>query len=87
MNAILWWAAAIVSCVVMFKAWRNLIVTRRLRAKGSTYASLFWFSAALAVPVATFMLVPAVGPWIWLLVALATNGLLMMGVNGLRSRH
>jgi hypothetical protein len=33
------------------------------------------------------MLVPAAGPWIWLLVALATNGLLMMGLDSLLSRH
>jgi len=87
MNAIMWWGAAIVSCIIMFKAWQNLIATRRLSTKRAVYAPLFWFSLALAVPVATFMLVPAAGPWIWLLVALATNGLLMMGLDSLLSRH
>jgi hypothetical protein len=87
MNAIMWWGAATVSCIVMFKAWQNLIATRRLRAKRAIYASLFWFASALSVPVAPFLLVPAVGPWIWLLAALATNGLLMMGLDGLLSRR
>jgi hypothetical protein len=87
MNAIMWWGAATVSCIVMFKAWQNLIATRRLRAKRAIYASLFWFASALSVPVATFLLVPAAGPWIWLLAALATNGLLMMGLDGLLSRR
>jgi hypothetical protein len=87
MNAIMWWGAATLSCIVMFKAWQNLIVARRLRAKRAVYASLFWFASALAVPVATFMLVPAAGPWVWLLTAVATNGLLMMGLDSLLSRH
>ena len=87
MNAIMWCAAAIVLCIVMSKAWQNLIATRRLRTKRTIYACLFWLSAALAVPVATFILVPAAGLWIWLLAALATNGLLMMGVDGLLSRR
>jgi hypothetical protein len=87
MNAILWWGAATVLCIVKFKAWQNLIATRRFWPKHAIYTSLFWFAAALAVPVATFMLVPAAGPWIWLLVALAMNGLLMMGADSLLSRH
>ena len=88
MNAIMWWGAAIVSCIVMFKAWQNLIATPRLSAKrAALFSTLFWFASALAVPLATFMLVPAAGLWIWLLVALATNGVLMMGVDGLLSRR
>lgn len=87
MNAILWWGAATVSCIVMFKAWQNLIDTRSVRAKRAIYPSLLWFASALGVPVATYILVPAAGPWIWLFAAWAMNGLLMMGVDSLPSRR
>ena len=88
MNAIMWWGATIVSCIVMFKAWQNLIATPRLSAKrAALFSSLFWFASALAVPLAALMLVPTAGLWIWLLVALATNGLVMMGVDSLLSRR
>ncbi len=87
MNAIWWWGAATVSCIVMFKAWQNLIGTSRVRAKRTFYPSLFWFASALGVFVVTYMLVPSAGPWIWLFAALAMNGLVMMGVDSLLSRR
>lgn len=86
MYAIMWWGATIVSCIVMLKAWQNLIATPRLSVKRAAVPSaLVWFALALAVPLATFVLLSAAGRWTWLLVALATNGLLMMGVDGLLS--
>jgi hypothetical protein len=88
MNAIAWLGTSIASCIVMFKAWQNLIATPRLSAKrAALFSSLLWFASALAVPLATLVLVPAAGLWLWLLVALATNGLLMMAVDGLLSRR
>jgi len=88
MNAIAWLSTSIISCIVMFKASQNLIATPRLSAKRAALSSsLFWFASALAAPLATFLLVPTAGLWIWLLAALATNGLLMMGVDGLLSRR
>ena len=41
------------------------------------------FFAALG---ATWMLVPAAGLWVWLLVALAANGILMIGVDRVLTR-
>jgi hypothetical protein len=82
MNAV-WWSAIAISLVVLCGAWHNLITQRGPRAKRVVYGSVVWFSSALGLPLATKVLVPSAGPWTWLLVALAANGLLMIWVDGL----
>jgi hypothetical protein len=86
MNAVAWWGAVAISFAVLCGAWRNMVAQRRLRGRRAIYVSALYFALALAPPIATWMLVPAAGPWVWLLVALAANGLLMIGVDRVLTR-
>jgi hypothetical protein len=81
MNAVAWWSALAISFAVLCGAWRNMVKQRRLRGRCAICAAALYFAMALALPLATLMLVPTAGPWVWLLVALGTNGLLMIGVD------
>ena len=81
MNAVAWWCAVAISFAVLCGAWRNMVAQRRLRGRRAIYISVLYFVLALALPFATWMLVPAAGLWVWLLVALAANGILMIGVD------
>jgi hypothetical protein len=71
----------------LLKAWHNLISTRRMKTNRGWHLFILWFAAALTVPIATLLLIPAAGPWVWLLAALATNGLVMMGFDSVPSRR
>jgi hypothetical protein len=81
MNAVAWWCAVAISFAVLCGAWRNMVARRRIRGRRAIYISVLYFVLALALPLATWMLVPAAGLWVWLLVALAANGILMIGVD------
>jgi hypothetical protein len=81
MNAVAWWCAVAISFAVLGGAWRNMVAQRCLRSRRAIYVSGLYFVLALALPLATWMLVPAAGRWVWLLVALAANGILMIGVD------
>jgi hypothetical protein len=81
MNAVAWWSAVAISFAVLCGAWRNMVAQRRLRGRRAIYISVLYFVLALALPLATWMLVPAAGLWVWLLVGLAANGILMIGVD------
>jgi hypothetical protein len=85
MNAVAWWSAVAISLGVLCGAWHNMIARRRLRGKRAIYAPVLYFASALGLPLATWILVPAAGPWVWLLVGLASNGFLMLGVDDLLS--
>jgi hypothetical protein len=81
MNAVAWWSAVAISLAVLCGAWRNMVAQRRLRGRRAIYISALFFVFARVFPLVTWMLVPAAGPWVWLLVALAANGVLMIGVD------
>jgi hypothetical protein len=81
MSAVAWWCAVAISFAVLGGAWRNMVAQRRLRSRRAIYVSGLYFVLALALPLATWMLVPAAGRWVWLLVALAANGILEIGVD------
>jgi len=81
MNAVAWWIAVAISFVVLCGAWRNMVAQRRLKGRRAIYILALSFILALALPFATWMLVPAAELWVWLLVALAANGILMIGVD------
>jgi hypothetical protein len=81
MSAVAWWCVLAISFAVLGGAWRNMVAQRRLRSRRAIYVSALYFVLALALPLATWMFVPAAGRWVWLLVALAANGILMIGVD------
>jgi hypothetical protein len=87
MNTVAWWSAVAISFAVLFGAWRNMVAQRRLRGRRAIYMSILYFLLTLALLLATWMLVPAAGRWVWLLVALAANGVLMVGLDRALTRN
>jgi hypothetical protein len=85
MNAVAWWSAVAILFAVLCGAWHNMVSRRCLRGKRAIYAPVLYFASAVGLPLATLFLARTAGPWIWLLVALGANGLLMLGVDSLLS--
>jgi hypothetical protein len=86
MSAIIWWVTVSFAILLAFKAWQNLLRADRPRSKRRIYVSAFWIVVALCLPICAVLIVPPENRWAWLLVALATNSLLMMGCNCLLAR-
>jgi hypothetical protein len=87
MNDISWWGAVLLSALVVVRAWQNLFRANCPRLKRRIYLAVFWFTMALGLPICTILVVPLVNRWAWLLVALATNGFLMMACDCLFARR
>ena|ERR1700722_8402134 len=81
MSAIIWWVAVSLAILLVFKAWQNLLRADRPRSKRRIYVSALWFVLALCLPICALLIVPLANRWAWLLVALGTNSLLMIGCD------
>jgi hypothetical protein len=81
MRAIIWWVAVSLAILLVVKAWQNLLLADHPRFKRRIYLSAFWFVLALCLPICALLIVPLANRWAWLLVALGTNSLLMMGCD------
>ncbi|HEY2684622.1 MAG TPA: hypothetical protein VGI93_13990 [Steroidobacteraceae bacterium] len=86
MSASIWWVSVVLTLLVVLKAWQNLLTTRRTQRKRRILVSALWFSLAICLPICALIIVRLANRWVWLLVAIATNGLLMMGCDCLLKR-